>query len=149
MVPRANLCESIFPDVNNATYGIAARTMMLLVNTSLLNGLNSEYEAPEYLQDLTNYIFKSSTPSQYTRDVQKLYVQNLIDFFKSASLLRCAPCCAFKRLKQLRKKLSMPVADAKMQAHNASLVDAIDRALVINKPYFLKLASPIGMLFVK
>ena len=123
--------KSIFPDVNNATYGIAARTMMLLVNSSLLNGLNSEYEAPEYLQDLTNYIFKSSTPSQYTRDVQKLYVQNLIDFFKSASLSNDARPAVLSTLKQLRKKLSMPVADAKTQAHNASLVDAIDRALVI------------------
>ena len=83
------------------------------------------------MQDLTNYIFKSSTPSQYTRDVQKLYVQNLIDFFKSASLSNDARPAVLSTLKQLRKKLSMPVADAKTQAHNASLVDAIDRALVI------------------
>lgn len=123
--------KSLYPDVSTATYNIVARIIPSLVNVSLLNGLNAEYEAPEYLQDLTAYIFKGATSSEYTRNLQRLYVKGLIDVFNTLTISSEARPAVLFILKQLRKKLSVAVGDATTQAHNASLVDVIDRALVI------------------
>lgn len=119
-------------DTQELTLPIASNAIALLLNR--LTGLNGEYKAGEYLDDLTALIMKDAVNgakvTRYRAQLQDQYVRGLISLNQNTN--SSISGYALRTLKQLKNRLAnVNGSDADSQAHFAKLNDMIQRALVI------------------
>ena len=129
--------KSLVPDVQTLTIQVGNGVMSRLLNTRKLDGMTTEYSAAEYLDDLSEKLFKEvkagTDVSRYRMALQQNYVQTLINYYYQAKdLSRSARPAVLGALTDLSKLLAHAKGNKTTQAHYASLADAIARALNIN-----------------
>ncbi|MCQ2213181.1 MAG: zinc-dependent metalloprotease [Bacteroidaceae bacterium] len=119
-------------DTQELTLPIASNAVALLLNR--FSGLNGEYKAGEYLDDLTALIMKDAVNgakvTRYRAQLQDQYVRGLISLNQNTN--SSISGYALRTLKQLKNRIAnVNGGDADSQAHFAKLNDMIQRALVI------------------
>ena len=118
-------------DIESLTFSIARSGVNLLLGR--LSMMNSNYEAGDYLDDITNLIMKEAVSGQkvtrYRQELQKTFVTGLISQYQNGTT---AKGYALRALKKIKTRIAnVNGSDASTQAHWLLLKDQVDRALVI------------------
>ena len=119
-------------DTEAITFHIARNVARQLVYRTY--ELNTDYNAGEYLDDISDLILKEATGSQkvtrYRKELQKMFVSELIRLYNDNG--GDIKGYALRELKRIKTKIANANgSDAPTQAHWALLKDQIERALVI------------------
>jgi hypothetical protein len=122
------------PDVPSVTGRIGRRVVQSLMNS--ITSLNTAYPAEEFLPDVINKLFRETSTgasvSSYRRSLQACAVESLCSQFAAASGSDEERPVILRALRELRTRLSSAGGgDSATRAHNASLIDTIDRTLVV------------------
>lgn len=125
----------IYPNKKDVTELIGVYTVRNLLSRGY-NDMNDSYPYSEFLQDMTDRLFKKvfagGQLSEYDQLLESTYVTTLCRYFSSSSPEGSNRKYTMSALRELRAKLSKVTAgDESKKAHIASLIDVIDRALVI------------------
>lgn len=116
----------------NYTTSIGVNMVGKLVG--VVNGLNKEYPAQEYLKDLTAMVFKQTAqPSEYDCALQNAYVGELIGYLQRNGInaqARPFVLQTLQKLKELTARYAHSGSQA-TQAHFSHLNDNIARALIV------------------
>lgn len=118
-------------DTEAITFHIARNVARQLVFRTY--ELNTDYNAGEYLDDISDLIMKEATGSQkvtrYRQELQKRFITDLIGLYNDGGNMKGY---ALRELKRIKTKIANANGtDASTQAHWALLKDQIERALVI------------------
>lgn len=125
----------IYPNKKDVTELIGVYTVRNLLSRGY-NDMNDSYPYSEFLQDMTDRLFKKvfagGQLSEYDQLLESTYVTTLCRYFSSSSPEGSNRKYTMSALRELRAKLSKVTAgNESKKAHIASLIDVIDRALVI------------------
>lgn len=125
----------IYPNKKDVTQLIGVYTVRNLLSRGY-NDMNDSYPYSEFLQDMTDRLFKKvfagGQLSEYDQLLESTYVTTLCRYFSSSSPEGSNRKYTMSALRELRAKLSKVTAgNESKKAHIASLIDVIDRALVI------------------
>ena len=125
----------IYPNKKDVTELIGVYTVRNLLSRGY-NDMNDSYPYSEFLQDMTDRLFKKAFAggqlSEYDQLLESTYVTTLCRYFSSSSPEGSNRKYTMSALRELRAKLSKVTAgNESKKAHIASLIDVIDRALVI------------------
>lgn len=125
----------IYPNKKDVTELIGVYTVRNLLSRGY-NDMNDSYPYSEFLQDMTGRLFKKvfagGQLSEYDQLLESTYVTTLCRYFSSSSPEGSNRKYTMSALRELRAKLSKVTAgNESKKAHIASLIDVIDRALVI------------------
>lgn len=125
----------IYPNKKDVTELIGVYTVRNLLSRGY-NDMNDSYPYSEFLQDMTDRLFKKvfagGQLSEYDQLLESTYVTTLCRYFLSSSPEGSNRKYTMSALRELRAKLSKVTAgNESKKAHIASLIDVIDRALVI------------------
>lgn len=125
----------IYPNKKDVTELIGVYTVRNLLSRGY-NDMNDSYPYSEFLQDMTDRLFKKvfagAQLSEYDQLLESTYVTTLCRYFSSSSPEGSNRKYTMSALRELRAKLSKVTAgNESKKAHIASLIDVIDRALVI------------------
>ena len=118
-------------DTEAITFHIARNVARQLVYRTY--ELNTDYNAGEYLDDISDLILKEATAGQkvtrYRQELQKRFINDLIGLYNDGGNMNGY---ALRELKRIKTKIANANGtDASTQAHWALLKDQIERALVI------------------
>ena len=118
-------------DTEAITFHIARNVARQLVYRTY--ELNTDYNAGEYLDDISDLILKEATAGQkvtrYRQELQKRFINDLIGLYNDGGDMKGY---ALRELKRIKTKIANANGtDAPTQAHWALLKDQIERALVI------------------
>ena len=125
----------IYPNKKDVTELIGVYTVRNLLSRGY-NDMNDSYPYSEFLQDMTDRLFKKvfagGQLSEYDQLLESTYVTTLCRYFSSSSPEGSNRKYTMSALRELRAKLSKVTAgNESKKAHIASLIDVIDRTLVI------------------
>lgn len=128
--------KSLVPDVQTITANLGKGIVRRLTAPRLIDWMNPEYTAAEYLKDLGGYLFdqvtKGGQASRYQMALQTEYVAALTSYLDGDDIRSNAHAAVLQHLHDLQSKLQAAKAsDAATKAHLTSLADSIERALVI------------------
>lgn len=128
--------KTLSPDPENYLLDFGRGVVGSLTTSSLLDRMNADYSAADYLADLSGYLFselKAGTPvSRYRRALQTECVARLTAYATSSNVRSVARPAVLDYLRTLQKQLrAASASDANTRSHWASLDDAIERALVV------------------
>ena len=115
-------------------YTTSIGTGMVSRLLSLIDGLNPEYTADEYLADLTRLTFRNTAnPSAYEKALQNTFVESLVSYLNRAGISAKARPYVLQTLQNLKTRTAQYArsGNKSTQAHFANLNDAITRALTI------------------
>lgn len=98
-----------------------------------LNRLNTEYQAREFLGDVTKHLFASARYNRYTAALQTTYVEFLVDYYEAGRTSAPAYAHVLAMLKTLKARTAAAAGDADLRAHYAVLNNMIERALSVQK----------------
>ena len=122
----------IYPNKKDVTELIGVYTVRNLLSRGY-NDMNDSYPYSEFLQDMTDRLFKKvfagGQLSEYDQLLESTYVTTLCRYFSSSSPEGSNRKYTMSALRELRAKLSKVTAgNESKKAHIASLIDVIDRA---------------------
>ena len=115
-------------------YTTSIGTSMVSRLFSLIDGLNPEYTADEYLADLTRLTFRNTAnPSAYEKALQNTFVESLVSYLNRTGVSAKARPYVLQTLQNLKTRTAQYArsVNKSTQAHFANLNDAITRALTI------------------
>lgn len=126
----------LFPDPQERTIRIGTSVVRSMVASYLLENMNPLYSARQYLQDVTRLLFSElssrTVVTPYRQALQATFVQSLTSYFSSARVTSTAKAAVLETLQDLQRRLrAARLADSESQAHVKSLLDTIDRTLVV------------------
>ena len=126
----------ISPDPQQLTIRLGNTVVSNMVSASLLNRMNPLYTADQYLQDITQLLFKElntrSAVSRYRKALQAMFVQSLTTYFSSSTTTATARPAVLQTLENLKRQLrNYQGGNSSDRAHFRSLLDIIDRTLAI------------------
>ena len=126
----------ISPDPQQLTIRLGNTVVSNMVSAGLLNRLNPLYTADQYLQDITQLLFKElntrSAVSRYRKALQAMFVQSLTSYFASSTTTATARPAVLQTLENLKRQLrNYQGGNSSDRAHFRSLLDIIDRTLAI------------------
>ena len=129
---ETSYASQLTDDTESITFTVARNIASSLVYRT--SELNTEYNAGDYLDDITNLILKEAAGSQkvtrYRQELQKTFVSELINLYNNSR--NNLKGYYLRELKRIKTKIANANGtDAPTQAHWALLKDQIERALVI------------------
>ena len=128
--------KSLASDARTLLAPVARHVAGSLSSIGLLQDLNAEWPAGEYLPELCSLVFRElaggGAVGDYRRTVQETFVQNLTQGFAVSGLGSRARPAVLQLLRDLLPRLEgAQAADAATRAHYASLADHIRRVLEV------------------
>lgn len=126
--------RTLTPNYQDVTIRVGEQVLRSLLTRNILGNMNSQYKAPEYLNDLCDKIFSElssgNTPSPFRQALQRTFVASLTDYFKNCSATDKERPAVLGTLRKLQKMLETTTGDDAENGY-ASHADIIERTLVV------------------
>lgn len=126
----------LIADPQSLTIGVGRNVLGNLLRSSRLEKMTPNYPLSDFLNDLTNMLFKETKSgakvTDYRKALQNTYVTSLASYYKTGDVTSATHATMLSAVRALSKRLkAAQSADTTTRDHYAALNDILERTLVV------------------